>query len=128
MKRRKIQKVVSLLLILIFLGAGLPFFIAEDANKDNKIDLKDVILNAQHIKTGNETVETCISAMQVVAHLKNISASSTQSDEFSFLNLYFLLSATDREQFLIPLAIISNSSIPYTSIISPPVVFPPILS
>ena len=132
MKKLKFQKILSLFLIMTFLCAGLPCFIAEDADKDSKIDLKDAILNAQRIdsttQTHNETREVCVSAMQVVASMKHISTSSGESDDISFLNLCFLLSTTDLEQFLIPTGIISNSSIPYTSIISAPITDPPIFS
>jgi len=117
---------------MVFMCAGLPCFIIEDANKDNRIDLKDVILNSQYIDAEDQinsaAINICTSAMQVVAGMKHISAASGGTDDMTFLNLCFLISASDQTQILAPLGVISSLSTSYTSISSLPAVFPPIYS
>lgn len=133
MKKYKLQKILSLLLIVTFLCAGLSFFTPEDANNDSKIDLKDAILTAQCVSSEDHihnqaAADVCVSVIKAIAHIKNISTPSNQSDKFSFLSFCFLLSALDQKQFFISLGTITTSVIPYMSITSSPDVFPPILS
>lgn len=134
MKKIKHQKKLSLFLIVIFLCAGLTCFKTEDANKDFKIDLKDAVLNAQKSHCESKTqmpdgkMEACILAMEVVAGIKYLSTSSGDSEDFTFMNLCFLISTAGEFQFFTSREEVSDSLSAFESIVSQPAVFPPIFS
>ncbi len=129
------QKIVSVLLIAVFLGAGMTCYIAEDADRNNRIDLRDAVLNVQksQIKDHNQAnqpasteIKTCISTMEAVAGIKNLSAASGDTDDAGFSTFCFLISAPDQEQFFSRCENVPEALILFTSIISPPVLFPPV--
>jgi len=97
MQSSKTVHVIIFMLIGTFLVTGIPFFVSEDANCDNLIDLKDAVLNAQRIasdRDGNAEI-TCESTMQAVAGVKDISPGSLETDDVAFADTVFLIPETD---------------------------------
>ncbi|MDA3898395.1 MAG: hypothetical protein PF482_19840 [Desulfobacteraceae bacterium] len=133
MKKLKHHKLLAAFLIVVFLCTGLTCFITEDADKNSRIDLKDAVLHAQknHYESQsmnvNGAMEACISTLGVVAGIKYLSTASSDA-EAVFLNLCFLISLTDQNQFLAPSRMVPDASSFYSSFVPDPDTHPPIFS
>jgi len=100
----KFRKLASVMIIGALLCTVLPAIIPEDANLDNKIDLKDAIIFARHFSaTGPDSgttvckaaSQTYFNALCVIAGLKNAPQASNNSDKISFSDLIYLVETPD---------------------------------
>lgn len=103
-KMDQFKHILSSLLVLLLLASGLPLFSPNDANRDSKVDLGDLILDAKDFEQTPEDLTTfqftagkLITTIQVVANLKSQirTRKDPQSGNPSFSNNlnYLLLSS-----------------------------------
>jgi hypothetical protein len=97
-----IKHILSVILVAAILMSGLPMFSPEDANRDSRVDLEDVILQVRELASTAEepgsftaSMEKTISTLRLLAGFKTaIKADTTKSSVNSFnLNLPYLISA-----------------------------------
>jgi hypothetical protein len=98
------QKIISCTLITALLFSGLPLFQGEDASRDSRVDLKDVILlvktfsgTAENPAGFQESLKNMVSALQVTAGMKTVIKNSDESNtgnSFAGLDLTFLKSVS----------------------------------
>ena len=99
------RHILSVVLILSILTAGLPIFIPEDANRDSTIDIRDAILGVKSFAgTADSPVAftanfgKAVSALQMVAGLKTVikrADDATSATAQSCLDLPYLISLFD---------------------------------
>ena len=75
---RATKNILSLILVLVLLSAGLPTFCPHDANRDRKVDLDDAILHvrefagtAEKPSSFESTVEKTILTLHILAGIKS---------------------------------------------------------
>ena len=83
------KNIVCLVLTFTVLFSGLPFFMSEDANRDNAIDLQDTILNVRKLARSVETpgsfsvsMEKAVSTLHRLAGLKTVIRKDSRSNIF----------------------------------------------
>ncbi|WP_207680279.1 hypothetical protein [Desulfonema magnum] len=108
---QKTKHVFSVILISMLVVSGLPFFSPEDASRDRRVDLQDAILLVKDVALTVEqpaafttTMQKTLSALHIVAglkeHIKPVTESKTVSSDNLFLALqssypfYYSLDAT----------------------------------
>ncbi len=96
------KHILSVILVAAILISGLPMFSPEDANRDSRVDLEDVILQVRELaRTAEEpgsftaSMEKTLSALHLLAGCKTaIRADTAKSSVNSFsLNLPYLISS-----------------------------------
>ncbi len=98
------RRLISFALITALLSSGLPLFQGEDASRDNRVDLKDVILLVKNFSGTAEnpagfegSLKNMVSALQVTAGMKTVIKNSDESNtgsSFAGLDLTFLKSVS----------------------------------
>jgi hypothetical protein len=73
------RNILSLILVLTVISAGLPLYHPADINRDNAVDLKDAIIRAQAFERSAddpaafvESVRDVVSTLYIVAGLKKV--------------------------------------------------------
>lgn len=130
------RNIVSVVLVLTMIVAGLPLYHPIDINRDNNIGLDDVILSVRDVVRSAEdpaafssSIENAISALQVTAGLKTVikpSKDSNAGDGLFVLDLPCLIShsyrtITNNNGMLLA----ENKCSPVKSIEHPPITPPP---
>ena len=96
------RHILSVILVAAILISGLPMLSPEDANRDSRVDLEDVILQVRELaRTVEEpgsftaSMEKTLSTLRLMAGFKTaIRTDTTKSSVNSFsLNLPYLISA-----------------------------------
>jgi len=128
MQTSKTKHAISVMLIVGILTSGLPIFSAEDANRNTRVNLEDLILHVKEFAQSADNPESfapnikkIISALHVVAGLKTIiipEPDARSLNTLPCLNLPYLLSSN------IPL----TPPHTYSQVIEKPISFQSILS
>lgn len=130
------RNIVSVILVLTMLVAGLPVYHPIDINRDNNIGLDDVILNVRDVARSAEdpaafgsSIENAISSLQVTAGLKTVIKPSKDSNagdglfvlDFPCLISHTYYSITNNNG----MRVTENKCSPVKSIEHPPIKPPP---
>ncbi|CAN2042664.1 Dockerin domain-containing protein [Candidatus Magnetomoraceae bacterium gMMP-15] len=96
-------KICSVILAVMMLLSGIPFFINEDVSRDRNVDLQDVILVIRGVaQTADSSIgfkaeiKRALSVLNVVAGLKSVikpAKDSNASSTFLFHDFPFILSS-----------------------------------
>lgn len=96
------KHILSVIFVMAILVSGLPIFSPEDANRDSRVDLEDVILQVRELARTTEgpgsftaSMEKTLLTLRLLAGFKTvIRTDTTKSSANSFsLNLNYLISA-----------------------------------
>jgi hypothetical protein len=132
---RKAKHILSAILMVALLSSGLPLFNPEDANRDSRVDLEDVILNVRDFAQSTEkpaaftsNVKKVLSTLHVVAGLKTYfkPAKDTKStNSISAIDLSYLIPSTN--PLILPnrCSVLPEQCVHYTSILLEPTSPPP---
>ncbi len=129
------KHILSAILILAILSSGLPIFSPEDANRDTRVNLEDLILHvrdfartAEKPATFTASVEKVLSTLYVVAGLKMVIKQADEvksTNTLTCLDLSYLVFFTDFSILSINWSQITEKSFNYESIILMPSSPPP---
>ena len=129
------QKIFSVTLITALLFSGLHLFQSEDASRDNRVDLKDVILlvkvfegTAENLTDFRDSIQNMVSALQVTAGMKTVikdSDESRTSGSFSGLDLTCIKSVSALPESLASAVYRNESTLDFKSITTAPTLPPP---
>lgn len=129
------RHILSSILILVLLSSGMPLFSPEDASRDNRIDLRDAILQVKGFATSAEMPGTFAENMERVISTLNIVVGytcgiqpprdKTSSNTLLHLDPTYLVSSSDVLPQLNSYSIISQSSISFRSVLIAPKSPPP---
>ena len=122
------RHILSVVLILSILTAGLPIFIPEDANRDSTIDIRDAILGVKSFAgTADSPVAftanfgKAVSALQMVAGLKTVikrADDATSATAQFALDLPYLISSINFSLSLHNSSQLSEMTVFYKSFVS----------
>jgi len=120
---------IFILIGSIFLSGSFRL-VSQDANDDNRIDLKDAILNAQRIGADgdNSSLKLCTSTMQALSGLIGIYPNAFKAFNSTVSDLYCLLSETNWFYSSTSFKTIFNIEIFFKSIVPSLLYKPPIFS
>jgi hypothetical protein len=128
-----IKRLITTILILTVLVPAVPFRHACDANRDNRIDLSDVIVNMRNLAQSatephdfKAELGNAITAIRNVAGLNRIISTDDASTKATTgANHVYLVSFIDVTPVVIAMYAIGDSPVPYQSIERPPIHGPP---
>jgi hypothetical protein len=132
---RAARNILSLILVLTVISAGLPLYNPSDINRDDRVDLKDAIISAQVFERSAddpaafvESVRDVVSTLYIVAGLKKVIKSERTANSKgmtpSIENTYLISSFTFPASSDQSIKILENT-IKYQSITIKPLLPPP---
>ena len=132
---RTAKHILSIFLVIAMLTAGLPYFDIEDASRNNRVDLEDVILLVREFaRTAEEpagfqsSVEKVFSVLHVAAGLKTVikqAGNETSSTSSISLEIPYLISSNAPVTLSDMNSNMPAESMQFESIISGPSTPPP---
>ena len=128
-----IKRLITMILILTVLVPVVPSRHAWDGDRDNRIDLSDVIANMRNLSQSatdprdfRGELRNAITSIRKVAGLNRIVRTNDGSTKATTgVNHVYLVSFNDVTPFMVAMYATGDSPVPYQSIERPPVHGPP---